>query len=186
MDDPVTDLGIGRLLVTSRNSLYLGALRYFDAAGAFVADIESLLRTKLPKVTQASITDASDQSAALLAWRSPTETLVITASAAGFDAISRLCAVTAGGCFVDQSHGHSVLSATGCYVPTLIARLGDANLMPSLGESKRGRLADLPVLALKVHASETLLLVDRAYQAHLVQWIRATALDLHLDKSLPA
>ena len=47
----------------------------------------------------------------------------------------------------------------------------------AVGEARRSRIADVPVLAISVRAGETLLVVDRVCLPHLFAWIRETLLD---------
>jgi hypothetical protein len=67
----------------------------------------------------------------------------------------------------------------GARVGALLSRLGGSTRPPQRGESRPGRLADVPVLAVGVpgSAGEVLLLVDRAYAPHLLGWIRETVAD---------
>lgn len=64
----------------------------------------------------------------------------------------------------------------GARVAELLSRLGGSAPV-ALGEARRARLADVPVLAVCVHPTETLLVVDRAYAEHLRGWIDATLAD---------
>jgi hypothetical protein len=59
-----------------------------------------------------------------------------------------------------------------------LLRLGAATAIPTLGEARSGRLAELQVLTACVNAGEYLLLVERVYAIHLLEWIGATAADL--------
>ena len=73
-----------------------------------------------------------------------------------------------------------MLRAGGEQLLDLLSRLGGNDLFPLLGGSKRGRLAEVPVLTLKVQPKETLLVVERTYVEQLMDWIQETAVDLHL------
>jgi hypothetical protein len=59
-----------------------------------------------------------------------------------------------------------------------LLRLGAATVIPNLGEARSGRLAELQVLTACVSPKEYLLLVERVYLNHLLEWMTATAADL--------
>jgi hypothetical protein len=59
-----------------------------------------------------------------------------------------------------------------------LLRLGAATAIPNLGEARSGRLAELQVLTACLVSGEVLLLVERVYANHLLEWIGATAADL--------
>jgi sarcosine oxidase gamma subunit len=167
------------LHVAFDKAVYVGALRYFESTGCFASSVQSTLMTTLPSTLKAKMASAEDGEALVaLAWRSPTETILLTDVGSLFENIGRLPVSDPDGCFVDQTHGHCVLRASGKHLLDLFSRLGGGDLFPLLGESKRGRLADVPVLALKVQKKETLLVVERTYMEHLMDWIQETALDL--------
>jgi hypothetical protein len=86
-------------------------------------------------------------------------------------------ASAAGGCVVPLSGGLRVLSLRGPRVPELLARLGGCPA-PRLGEARRGRFADVAVLAACVRTDEVLLAVERAYAEHLLGWIHVTVAEL--------
>ena len=151
------------------------ALRYFARDGAFAAAVRELTGVALPGVQQVACT-ADGQ--LLLAWRSPTETVCLTASTARLQELEEKLAAVADGCLVNLSAGLHVLRVTGERIPDLLARLGGTASFPRPGEARRSRMADVAVLALSLRAGETLLVVDRAYAPHLVGWIRATLPDL--------
>jgi hypothetical protein len=95
---------------------------------------------------------------------------------------------------VNQTGGIQVLRVQGPRAADLMVRLGAPTAapaaapaaaraaahvtMPSPGEARSSRLAELQVLTACVHAGELLLLVERVYADHLLGWIRATAADL--------
>ena len=68
-----------------------------------------------------------------------------------------------------------MLRAHGEGIPGLFARIGGQGTLPALGEARSSRLAEVPVLAIRVHPGEVLLIVDRVYAEHLKAWIRASA-----------
>src|SRR3977135_1009726 len=140
------------------------ALRYFVRGGAFAAVVQDSLGV-LPEGLQAAETR---DGALILAWRSPTETLVLTGDPARLSDLEARVAQAADGCLVNLSGGLRVLRLPGERISDLLCRLGGTGSIPRPGEARRGRMADVPVLALCVRAGETLLVVDRAYAEHLM------------------
>jgi hypothetical protein len=183
------------LVVEVENDMQVATLRYFSADGAFAQMLREALGAALPSVLQAvallprpmvpgaaveATAPVPERSAVqlLLAWRSPTETLCLSASAATLAQLARLVAGRADGCLVDLTSGLRVLRLNGERIAALLSRLGGYGSMPAPGEARRSRLADVPVLAFSVQPVETRLLVDRAYLPHLLDWIRETVRDL--------
>ena len=113
----------------------------------------------------------------VLAWLRPTETLALSEVAAPLAGLSEALAKAAGGHVVDLSGGLKAFRMRGARVADLLSRLGSAALGMGPGHARRGRFGDVPVLALSVRAGEVLLVVDRAYAAHLGGWIEATLAD---------
>jgi sarcosine oxidase gamma subunit len=155
------------------DAMQTAALRYFAGNGAFAAAVRELTGLALPGVQAACTADGQ----LLLAWRSPTETLCFTGSAARLSDLEAKLGGVADGCLVNLSGGLQVLRVTGEPIPDLLSRLGGTASIPRPGEARRSRMADVPVLALSLRAGETLLVVDRAYADHLRAWIRETLLD---------
>lgn len=114
----------------------------------------------------------------LLAWRSPTETMILTTDAAVLDALAARLADATDACLVDQSGGIWVLRLTGSRVADVLLRLGSTTVIPAVGQALTGRLAELTVTAVAVQEGEILLLMDRFYADHLLGWIRETIADL--------
>jgi hypothetical protein len=164
----------GGLSVHLDDAMQTAALRYFAGDGAFAAAVRELTGLALPKVLQAACT-ADGQ--LLVAWRSPTETLCFTGSAARLSDLEAKLTGVADGCLVNLSGGLQVLRVTGDRIPDLLCRLGGTASVPRCGEARRSRMADVPVLALCVRAGETLLVVDRAYTQHLMGGVTETLLD---------
>jgi len=164
----------GGLSVHQDGAMQTAALRYFAGDGAFAAAVRELTGLALPQALQAACT-ADGQ--LLLAWRSPTETLCLTDSAACLSDLEANFTRVADGCLVNLSGGLQVLRVTGERIPDLLCRLGGTASVPRCGEARRSRMADVPVLALSLRAGETLLVVDRVYADHLCAWIRETLLD---------
>jgi sarcosine oxidase gamma subunit len=82
------------------------------------------------------------------------------------------------GCVIDQTGGLLVLRAKGERIGELLARVGGHGALPTLGEARRSRMAEIPVLAIQVQADETLLVVERVYAEHLMNWLRVNAADV--------
>jgi heterotetrameric sarcosine oxidase gamma subunit len=154
--------------------MHAAALRYFDREGPFAAAAHAATGAALPACLQAALVPPA---AVILAWRSPTETLVLSEEGATLPQLRERLAGADGGQVVDLSGGLRVLRLRGPRVEDLLCRLGGGPGAPALNEARRGRLADVPVLALSVRPGETLLAVDRAYAEHLLGWIRATLAD---------
>jgi len=140
------------LTVHRDETLQAATLRYFGGDGAFAAALREVSGVALPEV------------------------LLLAGELALSELEARL-AQAADGCLVNLTGGLKVLRVTGEGIPDLLCRLGGTGSIPQLGEARRSRLADVPVLALSVRPGEMLLLVDRAYAEHLMGWIRETLLD---------
>lgn len=162
------------LAVRVEEGMQVATLRYFEAGGAFAATVREATGAALPRPLEA-VESADGQ--LTLAWRSPTETLLLTPSAERLAQLEARLASASDGCLVDLSGGFKVLRVMGERVAELLCRLGGTASVPRPGEARRSRLADVPVVALSVRPGETLLLVDRAYAEHLTGWIRETLLD---------
>jgi sarcosine oxidase gamma subunit len=187
-DAPSTD----GLTVRWDHGLAIALLRYFDPAGSFAAAVGELLGGPLPEPLRADrrVLSAAGDSAGnravragkagselVLAWRSPTETLLMTADAGWLAAVSAFAAGRSDGCLVDQTGGILSLVLTGARVPDLLLRLGSTDAIPALGEARTSRLAELSVMSLCTRPGEILLLVERVYVRHVIGWIRETVAD---------
>jgi heterotetrameric sarcosine oxidase gamma subunit len=162
------------LVASVERAMAVATLRYFDRAGNFADALRAATGATLPEPLEArESTDAQ----LILAWRSPTETLCVARSVAHLAGFSARVGTPADGCLVDQSGGVRIVRVSGRRTADLLCRLGGAASVPAPGEARRGRLADVPVLALSVNTGETLLAIDRAYLPHLLAWIRETLLD---------
>lgn len=166
------------LVASVERAMAVATLRYFDRAGRFADTLRAAIGATLPEPLEAR---ESADAQLILAWRSPTETLCVTRSAAHLAEFSaRLgtpAATSDDGCIVDLSGGVRIMRVSGSRIADLLCRLGGAASVPAPGEARRSRLADVPVLALSVRPGETLLAIDRAYLPHLLAWIRETLLD---------
>jgi sarcosine oxidase gamma subunit len=153
--------------------LHAATLRYFEAAGPFASAVANLMKTPLP----GPLTALKSASGVILAWLRPTETLLLSETDAPLRELGQRLANVAGGHLVDLTGGVQVLRLHGARVSELLDRLGSVAMALPLHGARRGRLADVPVLALSVRAEEMLLVVERAYARHLSGWIDATLAD---------
>ena len=160
--------------VSVEEGMEVATLRYFERECAFAERVHAYSGLALPQVREARYAPATDVA---LAWGSPTETLCLTRAAGRLCALASELAGCADGCLVTLSGGLKVVRLNGPRVTDLLHRLGGTGSVPALGEARRSRLADVAVLALSLRAGETLLVVDRAYLAHLMAWISETLLD---------
>jgi heterotetrameric sarcosine oxidase gamma subunit len=164
--------------VTADRGPLVASLRYFDPAGGFAAAVREAVGRALPGPLRAfQIGSATQGSYVILAWRSPTETLLLSNDRAAFEELERQLAAAPDGCMVNQTGGICVLRVRGEKAGSLLLRLGAATAIASLGEARSGRLAELQVLTVCVQSGEFLLLVERVYANHLIEWIRATVAD---------
>jgi hypothetical protein len=177
MDEPLLSTRIEGpdLVACVEATMQVATLRYFAREGAFADAVRTATGTALPEVLEAR---ELPESQLILAWRSPTETLCIARSAARLAELTARLAPAADGCIVELTGGLRIVRLTGLRSADLIRRLGGAASVPAIGEARRSRMADVPVLALSVREGETLLLVDRGYLPHLLAWIRETFLDV--------
>jgi sarcosine oxidase gamma subunit len=169
--------------VRLESGLLIASLRYFEAAGEFAAALGSDLGGAMPEPLRAVLrpmggagTTAGD-SELVLAWRSPSETILLSRDAEQFASIAKRAAGRSDGCMVDQTDGISAYTVTGTRAPDLLARLGSAAATPALGEAHASRLAELAVMSLCVRPGDITLLVERVYAGHLMGWIAATVAD---------
>lgn len=165
------------LRVEALPGVQVASLRYFDRAGSFGGVLAQALGQPLPQPQRATLTAAGDAAASVLAWRSPTETLVLCSGAAALAGLGQRLAGAADGCMVDQTGGIRVLRVLGPRAGELLQRLGAMTAIPSLGEARGGRLAEVHVLTVCVRTAEYLLFVERVYAPHLIEWIRLTLAD---------
>jgi sarcosine oxidase gamma subunit len=194
--DSLRDLGVEdgfsahELSVRWDHGLAVAALRYFDPAGLFAAEVGEVLGGPLPEPLRAYrrvLVTAGDGASAegansagselVLAWRGPTETLLVTADAGWLAAVDRFAAARSDGCLVDQTGGILTLVVAGARASDLLLRLGSTDAVPALGEARTSRLAELSVMSLCTRPGEILLLVERVYVRHLFGWIRETVAD---------
>ncbi len=174
------DIHVAGLSVKRLHGIHAGSLRYFDAAEPPSTALVGVLGGPLPGALRAAchaVAGCADE--IVLAWRSPTETLLVTRDATALAAVERrMAALAAVGCFIDMTGAVSVWEASGARTHDLLARLGDAAAIPALGEARTSRVAELAVMVICVHPERLLLAVERVYGEHLLDWMSETAADL--------
>lgn len=166
------------LFVAIDESVRAASLRYFPSMGADISgSIEAAVGSPMPDALKATgvRTDGRD-GISILAWLSPTETLLLSTDDLRFAQLAQ-CITVAGGFFVDQTDGFAALKVTGKRTEELLRRIGLSDSYPAIGEARRSRMADVSVLALRTCSEVTLLVVNRTYTEHLMNWIRVSALD---------
>jgi sarcosine oxidase gamma subunit len=170
---------IDGLSVADEPAYLIASLRYFDSTGRFAAAATEALGRPLAEPQHAiQVEPSTDSAHFILAWRSPSENLLLCSNQTAFSAVATKLAAAVDGCMVDQTGGIRVVRVAGSRARDLLLRLGAATALPDLGEARTGRLAELSVLTLCVRPSEYLLLVERVYARHLLEWIHATAADI--------
>jgi heterotetrameric sarcosine oxidase gamma subunit len=153
----------------------LASLRYFSTDGPFAQAIHGHCGVSLPGTGRAVSAAGQDL---LLAWRAPSETLVLAAHPDALQALAAAVAACGDGCLIELTGALRVLRLSGARSADVLARLGGPASLPQPGEARRSRLAEVPVLAVSMDPQEILLWVDRAFVAHLEGWLRETLLDL--------
>jgi hypothetical protein len=176
MADPFAKwpLTLSGLNVDLLETAYCASLRYFAPTGAFAEAVQSGCGVLLPGPGRVVSTPKADM---VLAWRSPTETVLLAAAAASLNALAASVAAATDGCLIELTGGLRVVDLSGERIAALLCRLGGSACVPQPGEARRSRLADIPVLALSLQAYEVQLLVERPYLPHLLNWMRETLLD---------
>jgi hypothetical protein len=185
MDDPEdqcagtdTAIDIDGLSVNLDRDVQIASLRYFHHTGRFAAVVREAVGKALPEPLRALRVGEAQGVYIVLAWRRPTETLLLCNDRTAFDELERQLAAAADGTMVNLTGGLRAFRVRGSKAGELLLRLGSATAIPSLGEARSGRTAELAVLTVCVQTGEFLLLVERAYAHHLAGWIGVTAADL--------
>lgn len=167
------------LRVSSDERIHVASLRYFDSRGGFSHTVSRVVGLELPNIGRVSVAAGGiGPDRTILAWRSPTETLLLSDKTTLIEQLEGEAATHPDGCIVELTGGACVVRADGEAVPDLFNRIGGQATCPHLGEARRSRLADVPVMALQAQSGEILLVLDRVYVEHLMTWIRATGADL--------
>ena len=156
--------------------MHVAALRYFAGDGPFAHAVRASVGASLPDRLCATYW-APLGVESIMAWRSPTETLFLSAAAVLLEKLEADVASLRDGCLVVQTGGMCVLRASGARVADLFARMGGQGVLPPLGGARRSRLAEISALAIQVQSGESLLVVERIYAEHLMHWIRSSATD---------
>ncbi len=159
--------------------MHVASLRYFARDGAFAQRVRDSVGAPLPDTLCATLGVSLDGKS-VMAWRSPTETLWLCADEARLAKLETDVASSEDGCVVVQTGGLQVLRASGGRIADLFAQMGGEGVPPPLGGARRSRLAEIAVLAIQVQSEETLLVVERVYAEHLMDWIRLSATDLEI------
>ena len=166
------------LFVNVESGWQIASLRYFDRAGSFAEAVREAVGPPLPEQLRAvQGAHSADNGHFVLAWRSPTETVLLCQSRVGLAEIQQRLADKADGCMVDQTGGVCVIRMRGPRVRELSLRLGASSAIPRLGEALSSRCAEVHVLTACVQEGEFISLVERVYAPHLIEWIRVTAAD---------
>jgi hypothetical protein len=152
--------------------LHVATLRYFDPAGAFAAAVMLAAGVPLPGPLTVAVGRGL-----VLAWVRPGETLALCEDGARLEELARQLAEAPGGQLVDLRGGLALARLGGPQVREFLGRLGGFGTVPQPGEARRGRLADVAVLALSLHAGEVQLVVDHALSPHVLEWVRAARAD---------
>lgn len=181
------------LSVEGIRGMHVASLRYFDPAGNFAGAVRERIGKALPQPLRADSailgstvpgstthvpTIQGGDSKFILAWRSPTETLLLSADRGAFAHLQESLASVPDGCMVDQTGGLCAVRVSGGRAGDMLLRLGSSATIPEIGEARSSRLADLQALTLCVQPGTLILLVERVYLAHLLDWMRTTAADL--------
>jgi len=171
------DLDAPGISVTLDYGVKIGSLRYFDADGGFTSAVSTVLGGPIPAPLTALRREFDDGSDLVLAWRSPTETLILGGNDGHRAGIERYAAGRSDGCFVDQTGGIVRLGISGARTVEMLSRLGSNSVIPTPGQAHTARFAELGVTALCLRPGEMFLLVERVYAPHLLAWIRETLAD---------
>jgi hypothetical protein len=181
LSDPPSAIAASGIGVSLDSQLRVASLRYFDFAGEFADAVTSVIGTRLPETRCATIVShGANAGAVIMAWRRPTETLLLCEDLSPLQQLRSIVDDTSYGCVIDQTGGEWPLRVTGEGAEQLFSRIAGEGAVPLLGESRRSRLAEVPVLALQVQAGEYIFVVDRVYGEHLMAWIRVVAADIKI------
>ncbi len=175
--DPYAIEADGLSVIVDRE--YMAAsLRYFDSQGSFAAILRNALGAALPEPLRAIRAETPLNSVlCILVWRSPTETLLLSKAPRAFAQLEGEFAAAADGCMVDQTGGLCVVRVQGRRTDYLLSRLGADSAIPGIGEARTGRFAELQATAVRFAADEVLLIIERVYADHLLEWMAVTAGD---------
>lgn len=120
----------------------------------------------------------------LLVWRSPSEWLHVGTRDEPADALLRALPVGGGAQATDLSAGVLVVEVNGSRIDALLQRLVDASVQLQLpGQGTRARLADIAVVAMRLAEERLWLLVDRAHDHYLADWLAYAGVAVALSTS---
>ena len=178
---------VKELTVEGIRGMQVASLRYFDSAGNFAEAVKERIGRALPQPLRADSATLDSTSLGpstqggdakfILAWRSPTETLLLSADRGAFAHLTESLASVPDGCMVDQTGGLCAVRVSGSRAGDMLLRLGSSASIPAVGEARSSRLAELQVLTLCLQPGTVILLVERVYLAHLLGWMSITAAD---------
>jgi heterotetrameric sarcosine oxidase gamma subunit len=173
MRNGLSPVDVPGIRVSLVEDMHVASLRHFDLGAEFSSAVHALVGVPLPgKLCAAEALPCAGADRVVLVWRGPNETLLLCDNGTVIDQLSDAVATLDDGCVIDLTGGAWVLRASGEGVALLFERIGGQATLPGLGEARRSRLAEIPVLASRVRADEILLIVERVYAEHLMEWIR--------------
>jgi hypothetical protein len=177
--DLLKPIEVPSLHVSVVHGAHVVSLRHFDSEGQFARAVEGIIGAPLPGLLATELaTRSPPRYWAILAWQTPTEALLLCDDELPIEKLSAEVSALTDGCVIDQTGGMKVLRMSGEGVQSMVARISGQATYPQIGQARRGRFADVPVLALQAHPGEILLVVERLYMEHLMESIRVSAGDL--------
>ena len=165
--------------VETVRGLWAASLRYFDPAGSFAAAVHEAIGQPVAQPLTATQSRTSHDAQVILAWRTPTETLLLCNGGAAFTQFEQRLPAAADGCMVDQTGAFRVFRVQGRRAREVLQRMGATTAIPGLGQARGGRMAEVHVLTVCIEPGEFLLVIERVYADHLTEWIRATLADFN-------
>ncbi len=123
------------LTVDGIRGMRVASLRYFDPAGNFAEAVGGSIGRPLPQPLRADSatlvsTNQRGDAKFILAWRSPTETLLLSVDRGAFAHLEESLASVADGCMVDQSGGLCAVRVSGSRAEDMLLRLGSSASIP--------------------------------------------------------
>lgn len=163
------------ITVAADSGMTVTSLRYFMPNGPFATVARRYLGVDLPLEPNAIA--IADRPATVLTWRRPGECLLISPDSGIIDGIMKASGRLADGRAINLTDGTCVLRIRGSRSAELFSRIGGHDSMPPARSSRASRVAELPVILIRAQSDDMLLLVDRVYVEHLMQWLRASVAD---------
>jgi heterotetrameric sarcosine oxidase gamma subunit len=171
---------LGRFKITPKPAMFVVSLRHFSPSGAFANALHSGSEIELasrPNQLQA-VPGTSD---ALVMWRSPSESLLLTPDPTAVDRLESGITAQLDGYMVDLTGGACVIQVEGIGIEELVSGLGGFDAMPPVGRSRQTMLADVRIALIRPQDDRLLMLVDRAYLHHLALSLRDVAAHLSAE-----